>query len=310
MPLWQIIKLKNNMSNYDFKQDLQQTQQHINDFMLRQFADINSQPSPLADAMKYGLLLGGKRIRPFLVYATGKMLGAHQEQLDYAAAAIECIHAYSLIHDDLPAMDNDELRRGQPTCHIAYDHATAILAGDALQTLAFEIITKPTALSAQQQLRLVQVLAQASGVQGMCLGQSLDLISEHKQVSLNELERIHRNKTGALLSAAVTMGFLCSPHWQDKVLEQKLAHYSAAIGLAFQVQDDILDIEGNQDEIGKPVGSDLSLDKSTYPKLLGLDGAKQKAQELYQSAVDILDEIEADTSVLRALAEFIVQRKN
>ena len=310
MPLWQIIKLKNNMSNYDFKQDLQQTQQHINDFMLRQFADINSQPSPLADAMKYGLLLGGKRIRPFLVYATGKMLGAHQEQLDYAAAAIECIHAYSLIHDDLPAMDNDELRRGQPTCHIAYDHATAILAGDALQTLAFEIITKPTALSAQQQLRLVQVLAQASGVQGMCLGQSLDLISEHKQVSLNELERIHRNKTGALLSAAVTMGFLCSPHWQDKVLEQKLARYSAAIGLAFQVQDDILDIEGNQDEIGKPVGSDLNLDKSTYPKLLGLDGAKQKAQELYQSAVNILDEIDADISVLRALTEFIVQRKN
>ena len=146
------------------------------------------------------------------------MLGAHQEQLDYAAAAIECIHAYSLIYDDLLAMDNDELRRGQPTCHIAYDHATAILAGDALQALAFEIITKPTARSAQQQLRLVQVLAQASGVQGMCLGQSLDLISEHKQVSLNELKRIHRNKTGALLSAAVTLGFLCSPCWQDKGL--------------------------------------------------------------------------------------------
>lgn len=298
------------MSQYDFKQDLQQIQQHINDFMLNQFSTIDSQPSPLADAMKYGLLLGGKRIRPFLVYATGKMLGATQAQLDHAAAAIECIHAYSLIHDDLPAMDNDELRRGQPTCHIAYDHATAILAGDALQTLAFEILTKSTALSAAQQLRLVQVLAQASGVQGMCLGQSLDLLAEHKQVSLAELERIHRNKTGALLSAAVTMGFLCSPPWQNKALEQKLARYSAAIGLAFQVQDDILDIEGDQAEIGKPVGSDLDLDKSTYPKLLGLDGAKQKAQELYQSAVAILDEIDADTTALRALAEFIVQRKN
>lgn len=298
------------MSQYDFKQDLQQIQQHINDFMLNQFSTIDSQLSPLADAMKYGLLLGGKRIRPFLVYATGKMLGATQAQLDHAAAAIECIHAYSLIHDDLPAMDNDELRRGQPTCHIAYDHATAILAGDALQTLAFEILTKSTALSAAQQLRLVQVLAQASGVQGMCLGQSLDLLAEHKQVSLAELERIHRNKTGALLSAAVTMGFLCSPQWQNKALEQKLARYSAAIGLAFQVQDDILDIEGDQAEIGKPVGSDLDLDKSTYPKLLGLDGAKQKAQELYQSAVAILDEIDANTTALRALAEFIVQRKN
>lgn len=298
------------MSQYDFKQDLSHIQQHINDFMLEQFSAIDSQPSPLADAMKYGLLLGGKRIRPFLVYATGSMLGATQAQLDHAAAAIECIHAYSLIHDDLPAMDNDALRRGQPTCHIAYDHATAILAGDALQTLAFEILTKSTALSAEQQLRLVQILAQASGVQGMCLGQSLDLISEHKQVSLTELERIHRNKTGALLSAAVTMGFLCSPQWQNKTLEQKLARYSAAIGLAFQVQDDILDIEGNQAEIGKPVGSDLDLDKSTYPKLLGLEGAKQKAQALYQSAVTVLDEIEADTTVLRALAEFIIQRKN
>lgn len=296
------------MSQYDFKQDLQHIQQHINDFMLEQFSAIDSQPSPLADAMKYGLLLGGKRIRPFLVYATGSMLGATQAQLDHAAAAIECIHAYSLIHDDLPAMDNDALRRGQPTCHIAYDHATAILAGDALQTLAFEILTKSTALSAEQQLRLVQILAQASGVQGMCLGQSLDLISEHKQVSLTGLERIHRNKTGALLSAAVTMGFLCSPQWQNKTLEQKLARYSAAIGLAFQIQDDILDIEGNQAEIGKPVGSDLDLDKSTYPKLLGLEGAKQKAQALYQSAVTVLDEIEADTTVLRALAEFIVNR--
>ncbi|PVX33435.1 farnesyl-diphosphate synthase [Pasteurella langaaensis DSM 22999] len=300
--------------NYDFSQDLKQVQNRINHFMLAQFEHIDSQPSPLVEAMKYGLLLGGKRIRPFLVYATGEMLGTDANTLDYAAAAIECIHAYSLIHDDLPAMDNDELRRGQPTCHIAFDHATAILAGDALQAFAFELLTKSseksTTLSAQQQLKLVQTLSQASGVNGMCLGQSLDLISEHKQVSLTELERIHRNKTGALLSAAVMMGFLCSPYFNDKNLAQKLAAYSNAIGLAFQVQDDILDIEGNQAEIGKPVGSDLDLDKSTYPKLLGLEGAKQKAQELYQSAVKILDEIEFDTTVLRALAEFIIQRKN
>ncbi|MCK3657345.1 geranyl transferase [Pasteurellaceae bacterium Pebbles2] len=295
---------------YDFQQDLSQAQARINDFMLAQFADIDSSPSPLAEAMKYGLLLGGKRIRPFLVYATGRMLGAELAQLDYAAAAIECIHAYSLIHDDLPAMDNDELRRGKPTCHIAFDHATAILAGDALQTLAFEIITKATALSAEQKLALVQVLSQASGVQGMCLGQSLDLISEHKQVSLTELETIHRNKTGALLSCALTMGFICSPHFKNSELKQQLARYSSAIGLAFQVQDDILDIEGNQAEIGKPVGSDLNLDKSTYPKLLGLDGAKQKAQELYQTAVQNLQEIPFDTTALQALAEFIIHRKS
>lgn len=294
---------------YDFQQDLTQCQQRINGFLQEQFIGIDSNPSPLAEAMKYGLLLGGKRIRPFLVYATGRLLGADLTQLDYAAAAIECIHAYSLIHDDLPAMDNDELRRGQPTCHIVFDHATAILAGDALQALAFEILTKSTALSAEQKLRLVQVLSQASGVQGMCLGQSLDLISEHKQVSLNELETIHRNKTGALLSAALTMGFICSPHFNDSLLEQQFARYSQAIGLAFQVQDDILDIEGDQAEIGKPVGSDLSLDKSTYPKLLGLDGAKQKAQQLYESAVKNLDEIPFDTSALLALAEFVITRK-
>lgn len=295
---------------YQFSNDLQQAQQRINQFLEAQFDEINTRPSPLADAMKYGLLLGGKRIRPFLVYATGRMLGADTAQLDYAAAAIEAIHAYSLIHDDLPAMDNDSLRRGQPTCHIAFDHATAILAGDALQAFAFEILTKSTALSAEQKLRLVQVLSHNSGVFGMCLGQSLDLISEHKQISLSELEQIHRNKTGALLSAALKMGFICSSHFADNALEAKLDRYAAAIGLAFQVQDDILDIEGDLAAIGKNVGSDLESDKSTYPKLLGLAGAKQKARELYVAAVGELEHLPFDTTALRALAEFIINRKN
>ncbi len=298
------------MTVYNFKQDLADIQQRINDFMLAQFDEIDCSPSPLADAMKYGLLLGGKRIRPFLVYATGRMLGAEMTALDYAAAALECIHAYSLIHDDLPAMDNDDLRRGQPTCHIAFDHATAILAGDALQAFAFEILTKNTALSVEQKLALVQVLSRASGVQGMCLGQSLDLLSEHKQVSLAELETIHRNKTGALLCCAVTMGFICSPEFGNQNLAQQLENYSKAIGLAFQVQDDILDIVGEQTEIGKPVGSDLDLGKSTYPKLLGLDGAKQKAHELYQTAVQNLAEMPFDTTALLSLAEFVVSRKS
>ena len=298
------------MNNYDFEHDLKDIQARINQFLEEQLNQVDTQPAPLADAMKYALLLGGKRIRPFLVYATGRMLGASMNQLDYVAAAIEAVHAYTLIHDDLPAMDNDSLRRGEPTCHIAFDEATAILAGDALQAFAFETLTNATALSAEQKVRLVHALSHAAGAQGMCLGQSLDLISEHKSVSLTELERIHNSKTAALLSAALIMGFICSPRYSDKQLEQQLARYGAAIGLAFQVQDDILDIEGESSVLGKTVGADLASDKSTYPKLLGLDGAKQKAQDLYQIALSELDRIPFNSVALRALAEFIIHRKN
>ena len=298
------------MMTYHFEQDLKDIQARINQFLEAQLNQVDTQPAPLADAMKYALLLGGKRIRPFLVYATGRMLGASMNQLDYVAAAIEAVHAYSLIHDDLPAMDNDSLRRGEPTCHIAFDEATAILAGDALQAFAFETLTNATALSAEQKVRLVHALSHAAGAQGMCLGQSLDLISEHKSVSLTELERIHNSKTAALLSAALIMGFICSPRYSDKQLEQQLARYGAAIGLAFQVQDDILDIEGESSVLGKTVGADLASDKSTYPKLLGLDGAKQKALDLYQIALSELDRIPFNSVALRALAEFIIHRKN
>ncbi|QEH45531.1 (2E,6E)-farnesyl diphosphate synthase [Aggregatibacter actinomycetemcomitans] len=295
---------------YHFSQDLQHVQQRINQFLAKQFAHIDSAPAPLAEAMKYGLLLGGKRIRPFLVYATGKMLGADMAHLDYAAAAIEAIHAYSLIHDDLPAMDDDELRRGHQTCHIAFDEATAILAGDALQTLAFEILTDIPHLSAEQKLMLIKTLSAAAGVKGMCLGQSLDLISEQKIISLQELEQIHLNKTGALLTAALKMGFICSPHFADAALAQQLERYATAIGLAFQVQDDILDIEGDSATLGKTTGSDLTAEKSTYPKLLGLEGAKQKALELYERALTELKNLPFNTTALYALAEFIVKRKS
>ena len=295
---------------YQFSLDLQQVQQRINSFLASQFEHINSSPAPLVEAMKYGLLLGGKRIRPFLVYATGRILGANLAHLDYAAAAIEAIHAYSLIHDDLPAMADDELRRGHKTCHIAFDEATAILAGDALQSFAFEILTDIPDLSAQQKLALIKTLSAAAGVKGMCLGQSLDLISEQKAISLTELEHIHLNKTGALLTAALKLGFICSPHFADEALLQQLERYATAIGLAFQVQDDILDIEGNSETIGKPVGSDLNSDKSTYPKLLGLAGAKQKAQELYETALAELQNLPFDTTALYALAEFIIKRQN
>ncbi|MDO5054877.1 MAG: (2E,6E)-farnesyl diphosphate synthase [Pasteurella oralis] len=294
---------------YQFSQDLSQLQQRINTFLTQQL-NLDTHPSPLAEAMRYGVLLGGKRIRPFLVYATGRMLGADLNQLDYAAAGLEAIHAYSLMHDDLPAMDNDTLRRGQPTCHIAFDEASAILAGDALQAFAFEILTQAPQLSAEQKLALVKTLSRAAGMQGMCLGQSLDLISEQKQITLDELEYIHRNKTGALLSAALKMGLICSPHFANQALEQQLQRYAEAIGLAFQVQDDILDIEGESEITGKTIGSDLMADKSTYPKLLGLVGAKQKAQQLYQTAITELDSLPFDTAALRAIAEFVVNRKS
>ncbi|QLB13036.1 farnesyl-diphosphate synthase [Bisgaardia hudsonensis] len=293
-----------------FNEDLQQTQERINVFLENQFLNLDTSPSPLSEAMKYALLLGGKRIRPFLVYETGKMLGADIQQLDYIAAAIECIHAYSLIHDDLPAMDNDSLRRGQATCHIAFDEATAILAGDALQPFAFELLTKIPNLSSEQKLKLIETLANASGINGMCFGQSLDLISEQKQVTLDELEQIHQNKTGALLKAAVKLGFICSPHFQDNNIDKKLTDYADAIGLAFQVQDDILDIEGDTEIIGKNVGADILADKSTYPKLLGLEGAKQKAQNLYLKAIEALNSIGFDTYVLQELAKFIITRKS
>ncbi|MFC0308452.1 (2E,6E)-farnesyl diphosphate synthase [Gallibacterium trehalosifermentans] len=294
---------------YQFSDDLSALQQRNNTFLHQQLDQLDSAPAPLAEAMRYSLLLGGKRVRPFLVYATGRMLNVSLERLDHLAGAIECIHCYSLIHDDLPAMDNDTLRRNQPTCHIAFDEATAILAGDALQSYAFELLAQAP-LTDTQKIQQIALLAHASGAQGMCLGQSLDLISENKQISLTELEKVHCHKTGALITASVLLGFYASDYYQDQALKQKLTLFAQAIGLAFQVQDDILDITSNNEELGKNAGSDLKSHKSTYPQLLGLEQAKQKAHDLYQTALHCLDQIAFDTTALRALAEFIIQRRN
>ncbi|MCE0557830.1 (2E,6E)-farnesyl diphosphate synthase [Motilimonas sp. E26] len=262
----------------------------------------------LQQAMIYGTMQGGKRIRPFLVYATGNIFNIAPEKLDKLAAAIECIHAYSLIHDDLPAMDDDELRRGQPTCHIAFDEATAILAGDALQTLAFELIAEVDEnFTPAQQLAMVRVLANASGLSGMCGGQALDLEAENKKIDLAALERIHSGKTGALIRAAVTLGALS---YAD-VTQQELAlldQFAQAIGLAFQVQDDILDITSDTQTLGKPQGSDQALNKSTYPALLGLAGAKEKAQALYQESLQALAKLDYNTELLELFAHYIIER--
>lgn len=296
--------------SYLLATDLTNQQNRINDFLAHKLAQYSAFDSPLIEAMRYAVLLGGKRVRPFLIYATGRMLGVALEKLDHSAAAMESIHAYSLVHDDLPAMDDDKLRRGKPTCHIAFDEATAILAGDALQSFAFELISTDPHLTDREKVAQVQELAIAAGAKGMCLGQSLDLIAENKSVSLEELELVHRNKTGALILSSVMMGFNLSEHSQNLAIKRPLESYAKAIGLAFQVQDDILDVIGDTDKIGKTVGSDENLNKSTYPKLLGLDGAKQKADVLYQTAIDSLNQLPFDTTVLKELADFIVKRES
>jgi len=286
-------------------------QQRNNQQLNQWLEQLPHQEQPLIQAMKYGLLLGGKRVRPFLVYITGQMLGCKPEDLDTPASAIECIHAYSLIHDDLPAMDDDDLRRGQPTCHIKFDEATAILTGDALQTLAFTILAEgelnPNAEN--QRIKMVQALAQASGAGGMCLGQALDLGAENRRVSLAELEEIHRNKTGALINCAVKLGALAAGEKGLEVLPH-LERYSKAIGLAFQVQDDILDIISDTETLGKPQGSDQELNKSTYPSLLGLEGAIEKAHTLLQEALQALEAIPYNTQLLEEFARYVIERKN
>lgn len=296
----------------DFTRQLQTHTDRVNQAIVDFLAPLPFQDSPMVEAMHYGALLGGKRLRPFLVYATGEMFGVSPEALDAPAAAIECIHAYSLIHDDLPAMDNDDLRRGQPTCHIKFGEENAILAGDALQTLAFTILsqTPMPGVSVTDRLAMVAELATASGVAGMCGGQALDLAAEGKHISLESLERIHRHKTGALIRAAVRLGALSAGEAGRRALPT-LDSFAQSIGLAFQVQDDILDVIGDTATLGKRQGADQQLGKSTYPALLGLEQAQVKAQELYQEALQALttlSEQSLDTTALEALANYIIHR--
>lgn len=277
------------------------------DSFLNQCIDSKSIDPVLQDAMLYSLFNGGKRVRPALIYIVNKMLGGSLEQANSSAAAIECIHSYSLVHDDLPAMDDDDLRRGKPTCHIAYDEPTAILVGDALQCLAFELISNDSNLNAETRIRLIQMLSKASGHQGMVVGQAFDLRNVGKPLTLEQLEAMHQHKTGALLKCAVLMGAVVSGNVSEEQLKH-LERYAEAIGLAFQVQDDILDIEGDASVIGKPQGSDLEKDKPTYPALLGLEGAKLKLQQLHEQAISALESFGDSADELKALADFIVQR--
>ena len=293
----------------NFKDTLKRYQDRAEAALERWLPAATVQPSRLHEAMRYSTLGGGKRVRPVLVYATGEALGAPLAQLDGSAAAVEFIHAYSLIHDDLPAMDDDDLRRGLPTCHKAYDEATAILAGDALQALAFEVLSQDGegVLDAARRLRMLRELADASGSRGMAGGQAIDLGSVGQKIALAELENMHLHKTGALIRASVRLGFLAAGG-SDPGQAERLDVYARAIGLAFQVQDDILDIEGATEVIGKPQGSDQDRDKPTYPNLLGMVEAKATAQRLCDEALDALSTFDARANTLRQLAEYIVRR--
>jgi len=273
--------------------------------------DETSSPEHLHTAMRYASLDGGKRIRPVLVYATGSALGVPLELLDGPACAIEFVHAYSLVHDDLPAMDDDDLRRGKPTCHKAFDEATAILVGDALQSLAFEVLTCDTTMVAEpeQRLAIIRELALASGSKGMAGGQAIDIAAEGKRLTLEQLQTMHCYKTGALLKASVRFGALSTTLTTEEQ-RTSLDHYADAVGLAFQIRDDILDVEADTVTLGKPQGSDLARDKPTYTSLLGLDGAKAKATALHQEAMDSLSGFGNEADPLRWISAYIVERAN
>lgn len=289
----------------------QALQQRINDFLAKQLDKLTVNDEKLLAAMRYGLLMGGKRMRPYLAYITGDVLNTQITDIDAIAGALECIHAYSLLHDDLPAMDDDDLRRGQPTCHKAFDEATAILAGDALQTLAFDILANHQFSIAIQskQIKLIQLLVSASGYQGMCGGQALDLSATDTTIDLAQLETLHSLKTGALLEASVLMAAECSIKVSEHE-KQILKEYAQLIGLAYQVQDDIIDITSTEEELGKPKGSDLAANKSTYPALLGLQGAQQKAANLFQQALQALARLPYNTQSLAEFATFIIKRSH
>ena len=276
------------------------------DRALNQCLSTHPNADALFQAMQYSVLNGGKRVRPMLAYAAAQAVGNINSDTDRAACAVELIHAYSLIHDDLPAMDDDDLRRGKPTCHIRFGEASAILAGDALQALAFEQLTQLTDTSAEKALAMTAILARAAGGQGMVAGQAIDLAAVNQTLSLQQLEQMHHLKTGALIEASIQLGAISARASDDQLVALK--EYSRCIGLAFQVQDDILDVESNTNTLGKRQGADQALNKPTYTSLLGLEAAKLKAAELHSASLQALADFDNRADSLRAVADYIVTR--
>ncbi|MGD9232787.1 MAG: polyprenyl synthetase family protein [Desulfobacterales bacterium] len=295
------------MNSFDLNAYLSSKRKQINQALDSIFASTSSK---IVKAMKYSLMAGGKRIRPILCVAAAETVGGQSQDVINAACALEMVHTYSLIHDDLPAMDNDDIRRGQPTCHMAFDEATAILAGDALLTLAFEVLSSSGFVQDNQVrnwMNVIQILSTAAGYKGMIEGQMRDMAGEGHLLCLEDLENMHALKTGALIEASVAVGAILGKGSPDQI--QQLKTYSKNIGLAFQVTDDLLDVEGDPNIMGKDAGSDQARCKSTYPALLGIEQSKQFAKKLVNNALKALDYFDNKAHPLRAIAYYIVDRK-
>jgi farnesyl diphosphate synthase len=295
----------------DFAARLAALRTRINDVLEDRLSGMDGDPAQLCEAMRYSVLGEGKRLRPLLVYASGATARVDAASLDSIGAAIELVHAYSLVHDDLPAMDDDDLRRGRPTTHVAFDEATAILVGDALQARAFEILAADPCWENRSEIscKLIEYLAKASGTSGMAGGQAMDLAASGEWVSAEALDEMYARKTGRLIRAAVRMPLLCNPATTAETFAATDA-FAAMIGLAFQVKDDLLEVEGTTELIGKPQGSDQRNAKATYPALMGLAASRRKLDELYGEAIAQLAPLGERAEELRALASYIVTRES
>ncbi len=293
----------------DFGRWANDRQARIETFLESRLPTTDCVPERLHEAMRYSVLGGGKRVRPLLAFAAGELAAADVERVTVTAASVELIHAYSLVHDDMPCMDDDVLRRGKSTCHIEFDEATALLTGDSLQTLAFELLAEKCLADAPEtQLIMITQLARASGSRGMAGGQAFDLASVGKTLSLPELEFMHIHKTGALIRAAVMLGARCSSHLDDAQLE-RLDHFAKCVGLAFQVVDDLLDTEATTETLGKTAGKDADNNKPTYVSILGISQARELATRLQSDADQVLDSFGESAVRLRQVTDFIVKRK-
>ncbi len=294
-----------------FAQRLEGWQARVEAELAARLPAADTHPTRLHEALRYSVLNGGKRIRPALVYATARSLGLAESQVDGAACAVEFIHAYSLVHDDLPAMDNDDMRRGRPTCHKAFDEATAILVGDSLQVLAFQALASGHGLPQDPAIRLqlVDILAVGSGTAGMAGGQAIDLAAQGKQLGVGDVEEMHARKTGALIRASVLMAAYCAANLTTPIRES-LDRYALDVGLAFQIQDDLLDVEGDSALLGKATGADRANDKPTYPSAIGVDAARKRMHELHASALAALEIIGPAAAPLASLSDWLVLRRH
>ncbi|MGC1456829.1 MAG: farnesyl diphosphate synthase [Steroidobacteraceae bacterium] len=294
-----------------FGQQLTQWQSRMEQALASRLPGADEIPTRLHEAMRYSVLGGGKRVRPALVFATGRTLGLADEQVEAAACAIELVHVYSLVHDDLPAMDDDDLRRGRPTCHKAFDEATAVLVGDALQPLAFQLLARDPQLPADPaiRLKLIDLLAEASGTFGMAGGQAIDLSVQGQAIDIGAVEQMHARKTGALIKVSVMMAAACVPTL-SRALADNLSRFATAVGLAFQIQDDLLDVLGDVSTLGKATGADSARAKPTYPAVIGVAASQQRMQRLHAQALDALTPFGTRADPLRLLAQWLLTRKS